>query len=148
MRLTQARARADLRQAATADDARDAIELTKYAMRDLFRDSQPVVHVSTSAVKGRGVKGDSARLMAALQGMKKAHGKDRASVAELTVLCDELGLQVRFSEAKVPCATLTARAASVQRNRCAGVALPSPLCCGAPSQRKNRCCSCAAGAPE
>ena len=53
IRLTEARARADLRESATAADARDVIELMKFSLRELFRDSVPFVHVPAS---GKGVK--------------------------------------------------------------------------------------------
>lgn len=90
IRLTEARARVDLREAATAADAEDVIALMKFSMRDFFRDSVPLLYVPVKG--GRGAKAETRRLMEALHAMKKAQGTDRVSVAELTVLCDELGL--------------------------------------------------------
>ena len=89
IRLTEARARADLRTTATAADARDVIELMQFSLRDLFRDSVPFVHVPAT---GKGVKNEAKRLMEALRGMKRAQGTDRATVDELTALGRDLGL--------------------------------------------------------
>lgn len=89
VRLTEARARADLREEATLADAEDVVELLKFCLRDFFRDAAPFVHVS---VKGKGGKADGKRLMAALAASKRATGHDRASAAEIGALCVQLGI--------------------------------------------------------
>lgn len=92
VRLTVARARADLREEATAGDARDVMELVKYSMRDFFRDSIPFLRVGGSGKCRSGAKADGRRLMQALQSMKRTQGKDRVSMGEIAAIADELGL--------------------------------------------------------
>jgi DNA helicase MCM8 len=89
IRLTEARARVDLREVATAADAEDVIDLMKFSMHDFFCDSVPFLHVPA---KERGAKAEARRLMEALEAMKRTQGTDQVSVAEMTVLCDDLGL--------------------------------------------------------
>jgi DNA helicase MCM8 len=90
VRLTVARARADLREEATAHDAQDVIELMKFAMRDFFRDSVPFIRVADKSRSG--AKADCRRLMETLRSMKRTQGKDRVTIGELASIADDLEL--------------------------------------------------------
>jgi hypothetical protein len=61
-------------------------------MRDLFRDSAPFLAPPPRPGARGGARAEARRLLDVLRTTKRATGKDRASVAELAVLCDELGL--------------------------------------------------------
>jgi DNA helicase MCM8 len=93
VRLTQARARAELRTEATASDARDAVELMSAAMRDLFRDSASGA-VSGSRMRGKaGSKRKEAEtLVERLREIKRIEGKKEFSKLDLEVIADDLRL--------------------------------------------------------
>ena len=102
VRLTTARARADLRTSASAGDAADAIELLKAStFCDLFRDPA-IPFVAAGGTSGRrgggGARAEATRLMAALRQLSATQGRDSASIAEISAICDELGLRTEAAQ--------------------------------------------------
>lgn len=94
IRLAEARARADLREEVTAQDAADAVELLRFSMRDFFADSRPVVQCAP--VGQRGGRAEAQRFITALRSalQARARGGKEFSLAELHVVADDIGLQV------------------------------------------------------
>lgn len=95
MRLTQARARAELRTEATAADARDAVELMVAAMRDLFRDSASgggAAPRSRARGKAGGKRKEAETLLERLREIKRIEGKKEFSKVDLEVIKDDLRL--------------------------------------------------------
>jgi DNA replicative helicase MCM subunit Mcm2 (Cdc46/Mcm family) len=95
VRLTQARARAELRMEATEEDARDAVELMVAAMRDLFRDSASGAGAG-GRTRARGKAGskrkEAVALLERLQEIKRIEGKKEFSKVDLEVIKDDLRL--------------------------------------------------------
>lgn len=82
VRLTQARARAELRTEATAEDAQDAVELMVAAMRDLFRDGATVGGPggrSKARGKGGSKRKDAEMLVERMREIKRIEGKKEFS---------------------------------------------------------------------
>ena len=73
-RLTQARARADLRSVATAADAADAINVMRASLRDVLEDEAGMIDLRRAG--GMSKQAEAKRLMAELQ--RKARAEDRA----------------------------------------------------------------------
>lgn len=94
VRLTQARARAELRDEATAADARDAVELMITAMRDLFRDNASGGAAPRSRARGKagGKRREAETLLERMHEIKRIEGKKEFTKSELEVISDQLGL--------------------------------------------------------
>ena len=97
VRLTQARARAELRTEATAEDARDAVELMVAAMRDLFRDCVGARAGGAAARprargKAGGKRKEAETLLERVREIKRIEGKKEFSNVDLEVIKDDLRL--------------------------------------------------------
>jgi len=93
VRLTQARARADLRAEATADDARDVIALICACMRDLMRGGGAAPGPRVGRGGRGGVKADAQRFIEALQRLKRAEGRAVFTQDELETVAHQVGVQ-------------------------------------------------------
>jgi DNA helicase MCM8 len=92
VRLTQARARAELREEATAADARDAVELMIVAMRDLFRDSVGGVSARSRSRRVGGKRKEAETLLDRLREIKRIEGKKEFSKLDMEGIIDDLRL--------------------------------------------------------
>jgi len=95
MRLTEARARLELREDATADDARDVIEIVQSTFVDTFGDDLGVLDFSR-AINGSGVSSRSKVkvFMSAVHKLAHAQSKNLFSGQELKSLMTAVGVQV------------------------------------------------------
>ncbi|XP_066908859.1 DNA helicase MCM8 [Halyomorpha halys] len=93
IRLTQARAKLELREEATSDDANDIVELLKWSMRDVVTGNLD----PNLSQNGRGMsQGSKAKkFIGALQKKASFENKDTFSVAEMKDLIKSLNLQVQ-----------------------------------------------------
>lgn len=93
--MTVARARADMRDVATARDADDVIELMKFSLRDFYGDDDPLL-VAPVAMGGggggKGVKAEGKRLVEGLRAMR-AQGRAEVSKGDISALADRLRLE-------------------------------------------------------
>jgi len=94
IRLTEARARLELREEATPDDARDVIEIIKSTFVDTFTDDLGVLDFSR-AINGSGVSSRSKAkvFMSAVHKLAHAQTKNHFSAAELKSLMSAVGVQ-------------------------------------------------------
>lgn len=90
VRLTQARARSELREEASADDARDVVALMCACMRDLRRGGGAA---GRRAAGRGGAKAEAQRFMDALQRLKRAEGRAVFEREELEAVAAEIGVQ-------------------------------------------------------
>jgi DNA helicase MCM8 len=110
-RLTEARARAELREHATADDAADVVELMRDALGDIiFADDADgtgagggafaTQHGGGGGGRGGGMKGEAKRFLAALAAEAAADARSAAarggcfSYGELVAIADRMALNV------------------------------------------------------
>ncbi len=100
IRLTQARAKLNLRPEATDEDALEVIEIMKCSMVDTFSDEVGELDFSRS-VHGSGMSKGSAKkkLVAALEKVAKMHNTKTFSLDQLKQLAIQVGMDLdKFSE--------------------------------------------------
>eukprot|EP00775_Hariotina_reticulata_P012205 gene12205-12342_t len=100
VRLAEARARAELREVVTADDARDVIEIMREGMFDLaplggMPGGLPVLDFRKQAGTRGGKASEAARFLAALRAMAVQQNQDVFHERELQALMSQLQLNVR-----------------------------------------------------
>ena len=89
IRLTEARARVDLRCEATEGDAADVVELLRHSMRDFVTQRDGVM---SRAAAPKGARGGEQRLLTALQELAQGDRGRLFTVAELRSLADTAGV--------------------------------------------------------
>ncbi|KAL4189337.1 hypothetical protein AMTRI_Chr08g206540 [Amborella trichopoda] len=92
VRLAEARARLDLREEITGQDALDVVEIMKESLYDKFVDEHGFVDFGRSG--GMSQQKEAKRFLAALQKQSELHKKDCFSVSEIYSLADKIGLRV------------------------------------------------------
>ncbi|CAN7002305.1 unnamed protein product [Brassica rapa subsp. trilocularis] len=92
VRLAQARARVDLREDITVQDAMDVVEIMKESLYDKFVDEHGVVDFGRSG--GMSQQKEARRFLSALDKQSELQQKDCYSVSELYSLADRIGLRV------------------------------------------------------
>lgn len=90
IRLAEARAKVDLRDVVTEQDALDAIELMQCSLRDFFQSS---CSQGASKGRGRGARAQGQRLMEALRECAAADHRRQFSVAEMQQIAAGIRLQ-------------------------------------------------------
>lgn len=100
VRLAEARARVELRETVTADDAQDVIEIMREGMFDRaplsgLAGGVPVLDFRKAPGSRGGKAGEAARFIAALRAMASQHNRDVFSTAELQDVVKQLQLNVR-----------------------------------------------------
>nr|CAI5856089.1 unnamed protein product [Callosobruchus analis] len=94
IRLTQARAKVELREEATRDDAKDVIELMKFSLVDVFTDSSGVLDKTRSQIgTGMSTKNQVMRLLTLIQRKSDAEAKSVFKTSELKELSEQLGME-------------------------------------------------------
>lgn len=97
VRLCEARARCDLRDAVSGDDASDVVDLVRLALPDTFTgDGVPGAFGAPGARGGsfRGIKGEPARLLAALAAEARAKDGGYLSYGEIVAVADRIQVNV------------------------------------------------------
>ena len=100
IRLTQARAKLELRQEATAQDALEVIEIMRYSMVDTFSDETDTLDFSR-ALHGSGMSKGSAKkkLVSALQKFAARSTRNTFTLDEIKQVAMEIGFPIeKFSE--------------------------------------------------
>ena len=100
IRLTQARAKLELRQEATAQDALEVIEIMRYSMVDTFSDETDTLDFSR-ALHGSGMSKGSAKkkLVSALQKFATRSTRNTFTLDEIKQVAMEIGFPIeKFSE--------------------------------------------------
>ncbi|GBG76110.1 hypothetical protein CBR_g21769 [Chara braunii] len=92
VRLAEARARIELREVVTKQDAVDVVEIMKESLLDKYVDEQGCVEVGRSG--GMSKQKEAKRFLSALQNQSDAQQKAIFSTSELYCLADEIGLKV------------------------------------------------------
>ncbi|KAF8069353.1 hypothetical protein N665_1141s0014 [Sinapis alba] len=92
VRLAQARARVDLREEITVQDAMDVVEIMKESLYDKFVDEHGVVDFGRSGGMSR--QKEARRFLSALDKQSELQQKDCYSVSEMYSLADRIGLRV------------------------------------------------------
>ncbi|KAL1193894.1 putative DNA helicase MCM8 [Cardamine amara subsp. amara] len=92
VRLAQARARVDLREDITVQDAMDVVEIMKESLYDKFVDEHGVVDFGRSG--GMSQQKEAKRFLSALDKQSELQQKDCFSVSEMYSLADRIGLRV------------------------------------------------------
>ncbi|XP_066964761.1 DNA helicase MCM8-like [Macrobrachium rosenbergii] len=94
IRLTEARARCELREEATEDDARDVVEVMRFSMMDTFSDEFGLLDFQRSQHgSGSSNRGQMKKFVAALQRMSDNTYKSTYSLDELRQLARQLKIQ-------------------------------------------------------
>ncbi|XP_064079560.1 DNA helicase MCM8-like [Macrobrachium nipponense] len=95
IRLTEARARCELREEATEDDARDVVEVMRFSMMDTFSDEFGLLDFQRSQHgSGSSNRGQMKKFVAALQRMSDNTYKSTYSLDELRQLAKQLNMKV------------------------------------------------------
>nr|GMD67635.1 probable DNA helicase MCM8 isoform X1 [Ipomoea batatas] len=92
VRLAEARARVDLREQITEQDALDVVELMKESLYDKYVDEHGFVDFGRSG--GMSKEKEKKRFLGALNKQSELHQKDCFSISELYSLADTIGLRV------------------------------------------------------
>ncbi|PPD91423.1 hypothetical protein GOBAR_DD11657 [Gossypium barbadense] len=92
VRLTQARARVDLREEITVQDAKDAVEIMKESLYDKYVDEHGFVDFGRSG--GMSQQKEAKRFLSALNKQSELQQKDCFSISEIYSLADRIGLRV------------------------------------------------------
>ncbi|GMH10098.1 hypothetical protein Nepgr_011939 [Nepenthes gracilis] len=92
VRLAEARARVDLREEITEQDALDAVEIMKESLYDKYLDEHGVVDFGRSG--GMSQQKEAKRFLNALNKQSELDEKDCFSIAEIYSLADRIGLRV------------------------------------------------------
>ncbi|KAK1697565.1 hypothetical protein QYE76_014262 [Lolium multiflorum] len=92
VRLAEARARVDLREEVTEQDAKDVIDIMKESLYDKYVDEHGYVDFTRSG--GMSQQKEARRLLSALNKQSELQQKDCFSRAEMQSLADKLNLQV------------------------------------------------------
>ncbi|XP_010464617.1 PREDICTED: probable DNA helicase MCM8 [Camelina sativa] len=92
VRLAQARARVDLREEITVQDAMDVVEIMKESLYDKLIDEHGVVDFGRSG--GMSQQKEAKRFLSALDKQSELQQKDCFSVSEMYSLADRIGLRV------------------------------------------------------
>ncbi|CAH2054347.1 unnamed protein product, partial [Thlaspi arvense] len=92
VRLAQARARVDLREDITVQDAMDVVEIMKESLYDKFVDEHGVVDFGRSG--GMSQQKEAKRFLSALDKQSELQQKDCFSISEMYSLADRIGLRV------------------------------------------------------
>eukprot|EP00095_Tigriopus_kingsejongensis_P008799 maker-scaffold1329_size47409-snap-gene-0.11 protein:Tk08799 transcript:maker-scaffold1329_size47409-snap-gene-0.11-mRNA-1 annotation:"dna replication licensing factor mcm8" len=94
-RLTEARAKVEMREEATEEDARDVVEIMKTSMVDIFSDDEGALDFSRS-LNGSGMssRGAAKKFVAALQRQAQREQRQEFSVDELKRILNGCGARV------------------------------------------------------
>ncbi|KAF5206952.1 Dna replication licensing factor mcm2 [Thalictrum thalictroides] len=92
VRLAQARARVDLREEITAQDALDVVEIMKESLYDKYVDEHGIVDFGRSG--GMSQQKEAKRFLSALNKQSELDQKDCFSISEIYSLADRIGLRV------------------------------------------------------
>lgn len=92
VRLAEARARLDLREEITAEDAKDVIEIMKESLYDKYVDDHGFVDFGRSG--GMSQQKEAKRFLSALNKQSELQQKDCFSISEIYSLADKIGLRV------------------------------------------------------
>ncbi|XP_008239426.1 PREDICTED: probable DNA helicase MCM8 [Prunus mume] len=92
VRLTQARARLDLREEITAQDAMDVVEIMRESLYDKYIDEHGVVDFGRSG--GMSQQKEAKRFLSALNRQSELQQKDCFTISEIYSLADRIGLRV------------------------------------------------------
>ncbi|KAI9122100.1 hypothetical protein K1719_006789 [Acacia pycnantha] len=92
VRLAEARARLDLREEITAQDAMDVVEIMKESLYDKYVDEHGFVDFGRSG--GMSQQKEAKRFLSALNKQSELQQKDCFSISEIYSLADRIGLQV------------------------------------------------------
>ncbi|KAL8140722.1 hypothetical protein V2J09_006743 [Rumex salicifolius] len=92
VRLAQARARLDLREEITEQDALDSVEIMKESLYDKYVDEHGVIDFGRSG--GMSQQKEAKRFLNALNKQSELDQKDCYSIAEIYSLADRIGLRV------------------------------------------------------
>ncbi|KAK9124361.1 hypothetical protein Sjap_013963 [Stephania japonica] len=92
VRLAEARARVDLREEITAQDALDVVEIMKESLYDKYVDEHGFVDFGRSG--GMSQQKESKRFLSALNKESELRQKDCFSISEIYSLADKIGLRV------------------------------------------------------
>ncbi|KAE8690522.1 putative DNA helicase MCM8 [Hibiscus syriacus] len=92
VRLAQARARVELREEITAQDAKDAVEIMKESLYDKYVDEHGIVDFGRSG--GMSQQKEAKRFLSALNKQSELQQKDCFSISEIYSLADRIGLRV------------------------------------------------------
>ncbi|XP_022744093.1 probable DNA helicase MCM8 isoform X2 [Durio zibethinus] len=92
VRLTEARARVELREEITAQDARDAVEIMKESLYDKYVDEHGFVDFGRSG--GMSQQKEAKRFLSALNKQSELQQKDCFSISEIYSLADRISLRV------------------------------------------------------
>ncbi|CAG0902015.1 unnamed protein product [Cyprideis torosa] len=91
IRMTEARAKAELRSEATAQDAEDVVEIMKYCMSHVFTDDFRLIDFNRlQSSAGMPKKSGTKKFMAALQRICEVEGRNRFTVSEMKDLAGSL----------------------------------------------------------
>ncbi|XP_012082281.1 probable DNA helicase MCM8 isoform X2 [Jatropha curcas] len=92
VRLAEARARLELREEITAQDAMDVVEIMKESLYDKYVDEHGVVDFARSG--GMSQQKEAKRFLSALSKQSELQQKDTFSISEIYSLADRIGLRV------------------------------------------------------
>ncbi|XP_050379375.1 probable DNA helicase MCM8 [Argentina anserina] len=92
VRLTEARARLDLREEITAQDAEDVVEIMRESLYDKYIDEHGVVDFGRSGGMSR--QKEAKRFLCALNKQSELQQKDTFTISEIYSLADRIGLRV------------------------------------------------------
>ncbi|XVE61753.1 hypothetical protein DITRI_Ditri06bG0065200 [Diplodiscus trichospermus] len=92
VRLAEARARVELREEITAQDARDAVDIMKESLYDKYVDEHGLVDFGRSG--GMSQQKEAKRFLSALNKQSELQQKDCFSISEIYSLADRIGLRV------------------------------------------------------
>ncbi|XWS59719.1 hypothetical protein CRYUN_Cryun08bG0146100 [Craigia yunnanensis] len=92
VRLAAARARVELREEITTQDARDAVEIMKESLYDKYVDEHGLVDFGRSG--GMSQQKEAKRFLSALNKQSELQQKDCFSISEIYSLADRIGLRV------------------------------------------------------
>ncbi|KAK8395977.1 hypothetical protein O3P69_005220 [Scylla paramamosain] len=95
VRLTQARARCELREEATGQDAQEVIEVMRFSMKDAFADDLSLVEFQMSLGEAKtGSRGPVKKFIAGLTRLSEKTCKSTFSVNEMKQLIKQMNLKV------------------------------------------------------
>lgn len=95
IRLTQARARCELREEATGRDAQDVIEVMRFSMKDTFTDDLSLVEFQMSLGQAKtGSRGPVKKFIGGLNQLSEKTCKSTFSVSEMKQLIKQMNLKV------------------------------------------------------
>ncbi|CAK9323207.1 unnamed protein product [Citrullus colocynthis] len=92
VRLAEARARVDLREEITVQDAMDVVEIMKESLYDKYVDEHGVLDFGRSG--GMSQQKEAKRFLSALNKQSESQQKDCFSISEIYSLADKIGLRV------------------------------------------------------